>query len=209
MKTILAFGDSLTWGSCPFTAGRHPREDRWPNAMAAGLADVEVITEALPGRTTAYYRPGVAEYRGDLYLPTLLHSHAPLDLVMIMLGTNDIYSNVPMHQIWWGLRRLVEIVRHHPFGHADHKTPQILLIAPPTFSGGKFLGVDDAMAAESRKIGAMVADLAAELDVAYFDAAGVAHAEAGDGLHLEAHVSRALGGALQAPVAALLGLTQR
>lgn len=206
MKTILAFGDSLTWGSCPFTAGRHPKEDRWPEAMAAGLTGVEVITEGLRGRTTAYFRPGVAEYRGDLHLPTLLHTHAPLDLVMIMLGTNDIYSNMPMHHIWWGLRRLVEIVRTHPFGHPDHKTPEILLIAPPTFTGGKFLGVDDAMAEESRKIGAMVAELAQEFDVPFFDASTVAHAEAGDGLHLEAHVSRALGEALQAPVRTLLDL---
>lgn len=206
MKTILAFGDSLTWGSCPFTAGRHPKEDRWPDAMAAGLDGVEVITEGLRGRTTAYYRPGVAEYRGDLHLPTLLHTHAPIDLVMIMLGTNDIYSNLPMHHIWWGLRRLVEIVRTHPFGHPDHKTPEVLLIAPPTFTGGKFLGVDDAMASESREIGAMVAQLAQEFDVPFFDAASVAHAEAGDGLHLEAHVSRALGEALRAPVAKLLDL---
>lgn len=206
MKTILAFGDSLTWGSCPFNAGRHPREDRWPTAMAAGLPEVEVISEGLRGRTTAYFRAGVAEYRGDLHLPTLLHTHAPLDLVMIMLGTNDVYSGIPTHNIWWGLRRLVDIVRHHPFGHPDHTVPQLMLIAPPTFSAGKTLGVDDAMVEEGRKIGPLVSELAQEMDVPFFDAATVAHAEAGDGLHLEAHVSRALGEALQAPVRKLLDL---
>jgi lysophospholipase L1-like esterase len=165
-----------------------------------------VISDGLRGRTPASYRPGGAEYRGDFHLPTLLHTHEPLDLVMIMLGTNDIYSNMPMHHIWWGLRRLVEIVRTHPFGHEDSPRPEVLVIAPPTFTGGKFLGIDEAMAQESRKMGAMVADFAKELDVPFFDAATVAHAEAGDGLHLEASASRALGEALQTPVKALLNL---
>lgn len=206
MKTILAFGDSLTWGSCPFTAGRHPKEERWPDAMAAGLDGVEVITEGLRGRTTAYYRPGVAEYRGDLHLPTLLHTHAPIDLVMIMLGTNDLYSAIPLHQIWWGLRRLVEIVKHHPFGHPDHPVPQIMLVSPPTFTADKLRGIDAHMAVQSFEMGKMIAELAAEFEVAFFDAASVAHAEAGDGLHLDAATTRALGEALRAPVAKLLGL---
>ncbi|MCP4429653.1 MAG: hypothetical protein GY806_01615 [Gammaproteobacteria bacterium] len=45
MKNILAFGDSLTWGSCPHTNGRHVLANRWPDAMDEGLDNVQVITE--------------------------------------------------------------------------------------------------------------------------------------------------------------------
>ena len=206
MKTVLAFGDSLTWGSCPFSGARHPKEDRWPDAMAAGLPQAEVITEGLRGRTTAYYRAGPTEMRGDLLLPSLLHSHAPLDLVMIMLGTNDVYSRVPVTESYWGLRKLVEIVRTHPYGIEGYAGPKVMLIAPPGFVAGQCFGVDEGVVEAGHQMREIVRDVATEYDTAFFDASTVAIAEAGDGLHLEAHVSRALGEALQAPVAEVLDL---
>ena len=55
MKSVLAFGDSLTWGFEAGTWKRHPFEDRWPNALAAGLdGKARVIEEGMNGRTTAY-----------------------------------------------------------------------------------------------------------------------------------------------------------
>lgn len=206
MKTILAFGDSLTWGSCPHTNNRHPKEDRWPEAMAAGLDGVDVISEGLRGRTTAYYRAGNCELRGDLLLPALIQTHDPLDLVMIMLGTNDVYAGISEVEIYWGLRRLVDIVQSYPYSLEGAVPPKILLISPPTFVADKCFGVSEEKVALGRALHSTVRRLAEEKDVAFFNAASVAHAEAGDGLHLEAHVSRALGEALCAPVKALLNL---
>ncbi len=96
MKSILAFGDSLTWGFIAGTWKRHAFEDRWPNALAAGLvASARVIEEGMNGRTTVFPDPTVGEERnGAVALPMLLTTHQPLDLVIIMLGTNDIkYAN--------------------------------------------------------------------------------------------------------------------
>ena len=114
MKNIMIFGDSNTWGSCPHSGGRHERSNQWPVVLAEGLDDAIVITEGLRGRTTAYSRPGSStEMSGVVALPILLHSHAPLDLIVIMLGTNDIYEGHRLSIIRDGCARLVKIIRHH------------------------------------------------------------------------------------------------
>ena len=55
MKTLLCYGDSLTWGSNPAAGGaRHAPADRWPAVLAAALGpEVSVVTDGLRGRTTA------------------------------------------------------------------------------------------------------------------------------------------------------------
>ena len=75
---------------------RHAFEIRWPNVLAAGLnGKARVIEEGMNGRTTVFPDPTCdAERNGAVALPMLLETHQPLDLVIIMLGTNDIkYAN--------------------------------------------------------------------------------------------------------------------
>ncbi|KIC12973.1 hypothetical protein RA19_00810 [Leisingera sp. ANG-M1] len=205
MKQILAFGDSLTWGSDPHTGGRHAYRDRWPVAMAEGLQDAVVFAEGLRGRTTVHARNSAcAEMRGDAVLPMLLHSHAPLDLAVIMLGTNDIYEGYASHLIRDGLERLVEIIRHHPWRMPDAAAPQVLLVSPPPMSLCDDPDVSAEKVAQSEALAGFIAPLAARLGCGFFDAAQVARASAADGFHLEAAHSRALGEALAAPAAAHL-----
>ncbi len=96
MKTILCFGDSNTHGTralqYPGDARRHPRDARWPNVLASQLgAGYEVIAEGHPGRTTVWADPIEGEHKsGVAMLPALLETHRPIDLVIIMLGTNDL-----------------------------------------------------------------------------------------------------------------------
>ena len=120
MKTILAYGDSLTYGTDPVVVGkRHAYEDRWPTRLEAGLGGkARVIAEGLGGRTTAFDDfSAVADRNGARILPTLLASHAPLDAVVIMLGSNDMktYLNGSAHGAAMGMKRLAEIVRTHPW----------------------------------------------------------------------------------------------
>ena len=90
-KQILAFGDSLTWGANPGGRGRHRFEDRWTSVVEENLIGVRVIAEGLGGRTTSFDDySAMADRNGVKVLPTLLGSHYPLDLVAIMLGTNDL-----------------------------------------------------------------------------------------------------------------------
>jgi lysophospholipase L1-like esterase len=101
VNSILAFGDSLTWGFEAGTFKRHAFENRWPNALAAGLGGTaRVIEEGLNGRTTVFPDPtAMPERNGAVALPMLLETHQPLDLVIIILGTNDIkYANGAVDQ---------------------------------------------------------------------------------------------------------------
>jgi len=205
LKSILAFGDSLTWGSNPHTSGRHAPADRWPAAMAEGLDDVQVITEGLRGRTTAYARPTAsAEMSGVVALPMILHSHAPLDLVIIMLGTNDIYEGFASHQIRDGLERLVEIIRYHPWRLPEACYPKVMLVSPPPVTQGDSNDVTAEKVIQSEALSAIINALAIANDCAFFNAAEVCRASPVDGFHLEARDSRALGITLRAAVQALL-----
>src|SRR5882757_4610497 len=135
MKTILCYGDSITYGANPVAGGpRHAYEDRWPGTLEAKLAgQVRVIAEGLGGRTTVHddwYAD--ADRNGARVLPTLLSSHWPLDLVIIMLGTNDLK---PFHgrtalEASYGVRRLIHIIRGHAASEGG-PAPQIIIVAPP------------------------------------------------------------------------------
>jgi lysophospholipase L1-like esterase len=88
MKTILCYGDSLTWGYNPADATRYPFEQRWPGVLQAELgSEVRVIEEALNGRTAATDSWVQPNRNGRAMLGPLLESHAPLDWVIVMLGT--------------------------------------------------------------------------------------------------------------------------
>ena len=205
MKTILAFGDSITWGSCPRTDGRHPLASRWPDAMIEDFEGVQLVTEGLRGRTTAFARPTAsAEMSGALALPILLHSHAPLDLVMIMLGTNDIYEGFALNQIRDGLERLVEIIRHHPWRLPENCEPEIMLISPPPVTRGDSPDVSRKKVNRSERLARTVESVASATGCAFFDAAEIARASPLDGFHLEADDSRALGVAIRPAVRAIL-----
>lgn len=212
MKTILCFGDSLTWGFDAVTEARHAYEDRWPSVLQKGLGHgVRVIPEGLNGRTTVYndYMAD-CDRNGARILPTLLHSHGPLDLVIILLGTNDlkpVYANNAVI-IGHGVKRLVEMIRHHAWP-VETEGPEILIVSPPPLSetdhpllGPMFAGRIE----ESRNLASVYRDLADEMECAFFDAGSVAEATPIDGVHLDAENTRAVGRGLEPIVRMLLGM---
>lgn len=214
MKTVLAYGDSLTYGTDP-AGGRHPFEDRWPSVLEKALEGrARVIAEGLGGRTTAYDDwVANADRNGARILPTLLASHSPLDLVIVMLGTNDLKPFIAGTAAFAarGARRLIEIVRGH-FAGAGETVPQILLVSPPhavetsnEIMPGYF-GAADNLLRESRDFSRHYRRHADETGVAFFDAATVAAADPLDGVHLNAANTRAIGEALAPVVRELLGL---
>lgn len=137
---ILCFGDSNTWGcigkwvESDVPSNRFDPENRWPGVLREALGDgFDIVEEGLGGRTTIYYKPGEAWKTGESYLPACLHSHRPLDLVIIMLGSNDLHVNHALTEetLSVGITRLVDIVQSYPKTGRDGKAPKILLIAPP------------------------------------------------------------------------------
>ena len=85
-----------------------------------------IIEEGLCGRTTVFEDELREGRKGAAFLPTLLESHAPVDRVVLMLGTNDCktFYNASAEVIGLGVERLVEQIRK-----AD-KNIRILLISP-------------------------------------------------------------------------------
>ncbi|MGB7321479.1 MAG: GDSL-type esterase/lipase family protein [Albidovulum sp.] len=205
MAEILAFGDSLTWGSRPDGQGRHAHADRWPNVLAAGLAGHHMITEGQRGRTTAFDRQATSsDCNGAGILPVLLHSHAPLDLVLVMLGTNDVWEDHPVWRVRDGLNRIIEVIRHHAYRLPSPHSPDIFLIAPPAMVPCGDPSVTASKIAASQGLAELVGDVAKGHGLAWFDAGGVATTSALDGVHLDAAATHAIGMALRAPVAARL-----
>ncbi|NWJ25799.1 SGNH/GDSL hydrolase family protein [Rhizobium sp. RM] len=209
MKNVLAFGDSLTWGADPTTGLRHPPEGRWPEVLAVELGSaVTVVSEGLGGRTTCYDdHAGPACRNGAKALQVALASHMPLDLVIVMLGTNDIK---PVHGgradgAFSGMRRLAQVVDTFPYKPSGAK-PKLLIVAPPA-CGPSANGQPAAgrSVAESERLAPLYRKLADELGHGFFDAGSVASASTVDGVHLEAVETAAIGRALVAPVLELLG----
>lgn len=214
MKTILAFGDSLTFGANPIPGGpRHAYEDRWPTALERALdGKARVIAEGLGGRTTVHddhWAP--ADRNGARLLPTLLESHSPLDLVVIMLGTNDLkpFHGRTAQEAANGMRRLVQIVRGH-YQKPGDVVPGIILVAPPhlcdTDHPEMMLHFGDGAIAESRKFAQWYKLRAEEYGTGFFDASTVASADPADGVHLDAANTRKIGEGLASLVKSTLGL---
>lgn len=212
MKTVLCYGDSLTWGYNAQTLSRHAHEDRWPSALQAGLGDgVRVIAEGLNGRTTIFddYASG-ADRNGARTLPTILSTHSPLDLIIIMLGTNDLKPAIcgRAHGARQGMERLIDIVRGHDYPF-DVAAPQILIVSPPALCetpNVDFAGVFEDGIGQSLKLSALYAQVAERMGCGFFDAGTAAKADPTDGVHLDAANTRSIGEGLVAGVRSMLGL---
>ncbi|GLQ39260.1 arylesterase [Rhizobium albus] len=212
MKTILCFGDSLTWGTDAATGGRHDYADRWPSSLKAHLGgEIDVIAEGLGGRTTAYDDPtALAERAGTKILPTLLSSHEPIDLVIIMLGTNDLKAKVAGRAIdaMLGMERLVEQVKHHTW-RPLYDAPEVLIVAPPIIcetADPIFSAMYSGAIEQSEMLGSFYADLADEMGCGFFDASSVAVTTPIDGVHLDADNTRAIGKGIAPIVRVMLGI---
>ncbi len=213
MKTILCYGDSLTWGSDAQTGGRHARQDRWPNVLANGLGKgVEIIADGLRGRTTGYNEHlADCDRNGVRILPTVLYTHAPLDLVIIMLGSNDMKPHIAGTAIaaMQGMRRLVELVRINAMRDGSSEAPDVLIVSPPPLcdtANTEFSAMFAGGVAQSQMLASFYADLADEQGCDFFDAGSVSKTSPIDGVHLDAENTRAIGRALTPIVKLMLGL---
>lgn len=212
MKSVLCYGDSLTWGYDPENLDRHPYEDRWPSMLQKALGpSVNVIAEGLNGRTTAYDdHLSDAERNGVKLLPSVLESHAPIDLVIVMLGTNDMKRGVAGTAIAAvkGMERLVKLIRHHEWGFG-YEVPDILLVSPPPIretANAPFAAMFRDALDEAAMLASLYRDLADETGCGFFDAGSVAATTPLDGIHLDAENTRAIGRGLEPVVRMMLGL---
>ena len=212
MKRIVCYGDSNTFGHNPIDGSRLPRSKRWTGILASLLGrDYEILEEGLCGRTTVHevpYEPGL---NGLPYLKPCLLSHRPFDLLILMLGTNDLqvtFSTVPL-TVANGAETLVRCAQALDWGPGE--APQILLVSPirigdvsvnPVF--GPLFGFERA-SAYSAQLAPYYRDIAGRRGCAFLDAASVASPSPVDGLHMEPEEHAKLAAALAEKVRELLG----
>lgn len=189
MRTVLCYGDSNTWGFNPATRGRFGRDTRWTGVLQADLAgDFVIIEEGLNGRTTVWDDPLSLGRNGLTYLRPCLESHQPLDIVTIMLGTNDLKQRFRLSasDVAEGAGLLVKTVQESLAGQ-DGGSPKVLLISPPpTAKLTKLSGMFDGAGEKSRDLAAHYRRNAEWNGCAFLDAGKVVQSSDLDGIHFEA-----------------------
>jgi lysophospholipase L1-like esterase len=208
MKRILCYGDSNTWGYDPVIQDRFDADTRWPRVLGQTLGrEYEVIEEGLGGRTTVWDDPIEGYKNGREYLIPCLESHRPLDLVIILLGTNDLKKRFGLsaYDIAQGAGVLVRVAQGSQSGR-EGSAPQVLLLAPPpTVALTEYAEMFEGAESKSRKFSAHYGRVARELDCAYLDTATVIVSSPLDGVHFEGREHRKLGNAVAMKVKELIG----
>ena len=191
-KHIVCLGDSNTHGYCADPAdcadggARYNENERWTCLLQKHLGEEYlVLEEGLSGRTTVFPDPLHESMPAlDVAYPILM-SHEPVDLLIIMLGTNDTKDRLGMNApcIALGMARLIDKCQSVPCW-GDHK-PNILVVAPPHI--GEQLNdpcMGTTCAAKSREVAKYYAPVAEARGCAFLDAEGVAEFNQVDFMHL-------------------------
>ena len=208
VKTVLCYGDSNTWGADPATRTRFAPDVRWTGVLAARLgAGYRVVEEGLNGRTTTIDDPIEPNRNGRSYLVPCLESHQPLDLVILMLGTNDLKrrfaaSPSDIAQAAASLGQTAARIGRNAAGDPA----KVLLVAPPVATRlSDFDLLFEGAAEKSRRFAHYYRLFAERHDLDFFDAGSVVVSSDLDGIHFEAAEHQKLGQALAAEVQRLLG----
>jgi lysophospholipase L1-like esterase len=208
MAVIVAFGDSNTWGYDPAAGARFPPDVRWTGVMRRELGDRHsVIEEGLNGRTTVFDDPIEPDRRGADYLPPCLRSHAPLDLVIVALGCNDMKARFGLTpaDIAAGAERLILMARAEPAGPGG-APPKVILVAPPPIAKlTGFAEMFEGASEKSRRLPARYREVAERQSVGFVDAGQFIACSDLDGIHFETDSHAVLGHAMAEAVRIMLG----
>lgn len=214
VQHVLVYGDSLTWGIIPNTRKRLPFDERWPGVLENKLKDlgyrVRVTEDCLNGRRTVWEDPFKPGRNGLLGLGQCMERNSPLELVMLMLGTNDFQFSHPQNNAWaaaQGIVSLVHEIRKAPI-EPGMPIPPILVICPPAITAPQGVLGEKFPGAEKRSAGLADAYAAACSDVGchFFDSASAITGIGADGVHLDPEQHLALGNALVGVVATVLAV---
>ena len=215
MKHVLCFGDSNTYGLKPEWIkgdfGRHDENTRWPGKMRNLLGDeYRVIEEGQCGRTTVFEDPTFPMKSGINYLRPCIESHTPLDLIIIMLGTNDTKGmfNASAAEISAGLGRLLTTAKD-PSVYMGGPVPQVL-VAVPVPLGEVATTLPDGittmeMVEKSRALAARYENTAKMHGCEFIDLGKVAETAPFEGVHITAEGHAKIAEAMAAKVREILG----
>jgi len=196
LVTLLCFGDSNTWGFDPATWERYPLNIRWPGVLQNELGEnYRVIEDGQNGRTAVEGTPFAGFNTSKTDLVSTLATHSPLDLGILMLGTNDLLmrSSVSPDDVGKGIDVLLNIIRHSGAGPVS-SVPTVLLLAPPPIGShaGETDAIDSAVT-QSLLFSERYASIAADFGCAFLNTGEIVRSSEIDGSHLEASEHTKLG----------------
>lgn len=197
MKSILCYGDSNTWGAIPGKDQRYTYNCRWTGIVQNRLGnDFRIIEEGLGGRTTALEDPFCSGRNGLAILPIILDTHAPLDLIIISLGTNDLKSRFNFTPIntAQGIAKLLDVCLMN-----NLNPNQIMIISPPHIVKGEdeesLLGWEGAIE-KSKDLAENYKHVSNKYSCHFLDSAEIITSSKVDGIHLELEAHQKLGEAI-------------
>ncbi len=211
-KRIVCFGDSNTWGYNAATKGRFGDLERWTGVLQNELGDgYTVIEEGLCGRTTVWDDP-IEQYKnGYTYLLPMIESHKPFDLIIIMLGTNDLKRrfSVNTRDIAQSAALLAQTAMRSDCG-PEERAPKALLVAPiqvgpgilTTWFGEMF---EQDCVIRSRHFNHWFAEFAHDIGCPYLNAGDFAQPDPLDCLHIALEGHKALGVNMARKVKSIIG----
>ncbi len=201
MKNILCFGDSNTFGSHPL-GGRHAYDKRFTGRMQMALGpEYRIIEEGLGGRTTVFEDAIDLGRCGRTALPGCIASHNPIDLIIMMLGTNDLKARFGATE--WDLGKamdqMLRTIENAPYA-PHYKKPAVLLVSPivvgDRIEESPFGCFDKSAIAKSHHFAKIYEPEAKAHGAYFFDAAQVAGPSEEDQLHMDEKSHAALAEAL-------------
>lgn len=210
-KRILCYGDSNTWGNISGTPDRFAADIRWTGVLQRELGDdYLVIEEGYNGRTSVMTDYVEGRLSGLDYFGPCLDSQSPLDLVIIMIGTNDLKLRFGLEAqtIAYGFSRYLDKLAITPM---MGNKPKVLLVSPilldesyknHTLFHGMF-GEDGV--ARSEALAPAYKEFAEANGLAFLDAAQHAKACKIDGVHMGPEDHARLGKAFAAKVKEIIG----
>jgi len=198
MKTILCFGDSNTWGFPPDyeepdpVKARYPWQVRWPGVMQSILGkEYRIVEDAINGRT-AFFNDPLSEFRnGAAAIDYAMLANMPVDLVTIMLGSNDvkIFFNAQPFIIGKGIETLIDKIRLGGYGPGG-ESPEILIIAPAKLPGSIVRTwvkneFDEISVKKSEQLAEVYQEVAQRKECHFMNASDFVEANDKDALHLD------------------------
>ncbi len=206
MKKILCFGDSNTWGHNPIDCTKLER--RWTVMLGEMLDDCEITEDGRCGRATKFDVPDMPETNGlETFRARYIKENADFDLVIIMLGTNDLLNHFKCsaEETAGTLRTYVTEYREK-YG----KNAKMLLVSPihvrdyvmqnPIFKEQ----YSNFAVMESRRFAECIARVANDEDTYFLDASKAASASPIDGVHMDPAEHEKLAVAIAAKVKSIL-----
>ncbi len=204
-KRIICFGDSNTWGFNPRNGERFDENTRWPMVLQSLLGEeYQIIEEGQNGRTIANVDPWEWGCKcGMDYALPMVESHYPFDLLIIMLGSNDLKSKfgLPAGDIAGSLQNMLMKIKSF-LKYKCGAEPEILVVSPPHLGDGlvnsPFADFFDGEKSveKSKQLATWYEMVAKQFDCHFFDASAVCKPGDVDYLHLVEEGHKELANAL-------------